>query len=518
MCPSANKNSAAPKNPVLLTGNLQADTKKIHADFGNSCDLIVNTMTYGKPSYAIATVYISDLVKDMTLDSISEELSAFKLDNARLRSDTFFEQIRRAIAKVRAPRSGSDFDTLYMELLDGNTVFIVEGNAEYFSLETSSDEGRAITEPTSQTIIKGPKDAFTEDINKNTFLIRSRIRNEALRVESVTLGTVTHTKIRMLFINGIAKASIVDDIRKRLSEIVYDGILDSGYIEALFKTDVYSIFPTSLNSERPDSVSAALLEGRIAIIVSGSPYVITVPAIFSDFMQASEDYYQSFYIATFIRILRYAALLLTLLVPALFVALTTFHQEIVPTPLLISIAAQREGAPFPAFLEVLTMELAFEIIREAGIRMPRAIGPAISIVGALVLGQAAVEAGLITGLVVIIVSVTAISSFAIANYSMSNAIRLLRFAFIIIAAGMGLYGISMGLILLVLHLCKVKSAGVPYLTPIAPWVKGENKDTLLLYPLWALKKRPGFTSAGASDKTSGPAPLSPVFRGKQELN
>ena len=202
--------------------------------------------------------------------------------------------------------------------------------------------------------------------------------------------------------------------------------------------------------------------------------MITVPAVFSEFLQASEDYYVSFFVASFMRIMRYIALLLTLLVPAVFIALTTFHQEIIPTPLLVSIAAQREGVPFPAFLEVLIMELAFEIIREAGIRMPRAIGPAISIVGALVLGQAAVQAGLISALVVIIVAITAISSFAITNYGLSNAIRLLRFVFIFLSAMLGLLGISMGLIVLVLHLSKIKSAGVPYLTPVAPKNKGRQ--------------------------------------------
>jgi spore germination protein KA len=251
--------------------------------------------------------------------------------------------------------------------------------------------------------------------------------------------------------------------------------------------------------------------------VDGSPFVITVPAIFADFIQASEDYFYSFYVASLMRIVRYIALFLTLLVPGLYIALTTFHQEIIPTPLLVSIAAQREGIPFPSFLEVLIMELSFEIIREAGIRMPRAIGPAISIVGALVLGQAAVEAGLISSLVVIVVAITAISSFAITNYGLSNAIRLLRFLFIFLAASLGLYGITMGMIILVLHLCKIKSAGVPYITPLAPYLKGANKDTILRFPLGTQKKRPVFITGNMADKTTGSVPMDNDKKGKQEI-
>jgi spore germination protein KA len=271
-----------------------------------------------------------------------------------------------------------------------------------------------------------------------------------------------------VYIQNIAKDEIVQEIRTRLGKIEIDGILESGYIEELIKDDRYSIFPTFLSSEKPDSVAAALLEGKVAILVDGTPYVLTAPALMIEFLQSSEDYYHHYIVSSMMRFLRVMAFLLTLIVPATYIAVTTFHQEIIPTPLLVSIAAQREGVPFPALLEALMMEITFEILREAGIRMPRAIGPAISIVGALVLGQAAVEAGIISAAMVIVVSITAISSFAIPNYEMSNAIRLIRFILMLLAGVLGLYGVLMGLIVLVLHLCKIKSITVPYLTPIAP--------------------------------------------------
>ncbi len=267
-----------------------------------------------------------------------------------------------------------------------------------------------------------------------------------------------------------------------------------------------------MNSERPDKIAADLLEGRVVIVCDGSPYVVAAPVLFSDFLQASYDYYENFYVASLMRIVRYIALFFTLLVPAVYTSLITFHQEIIPTSLLISIAAQREGVPFPAILEVLLMELTFEILREAGIRMPRAIGSAISIVGALVLGQAAVEAGLVAAATVIVVALTAISSFAITNYAMSNAVRLLRFLFILLAGMLGLYGLSMGLIILLLHLCKLKSASVPYLTPVAPLLKGGHKDTLVRSPLLSLVKRPAGITGSNAPRTDGRGTMDPVSK------
>ncbi len=503
--------------PELMYGDLKDNIETIISEFGKSSDLIVNVDANERAATTFAVVFLAEMVDDQAVVSLSEELNRKKLAEPKLKPEQYFTFLQENISNVRRRYDSNKFSALFDEILDGNIAFLVDGVGGFFSIAASSREGRAVEHPTSQTIIKGPKDAFTEDINKNLFLIRKRIRNKALKVEDMTLGKVTHTKIKMLYISSIAKTDIVKDLRDRLAGIDYDGILDSGYIEQLLKTDKYSIFPTILNSEKPDAVAGALLEGRVAIIVDGTPYVLTAPAVFNDFIQASEDFYYTFLVATAMRITRYIALFLTLLVPGVFIALTTFHQEIIPTPLLVSIAAQREGVPFTAVMEVLIMEISFEIIREAGIRMPRAIGPAISIVGALVLGQAAVEAGLISALVVIVVAITAISSFAITNYGMSNSIRLLRFVFIVLAAVLGLYGVSMGLIILVLHLCKLKSANVPYLTPVAPRVKGMNKDTFIRMPLWMLKKRPVFSSADTSDRTSGPQQLSSEIKGKQEI-
>jgi spore germination protein KA len=507
----------AEKNTVCLYADLDSNIEKLRSDFGNSSDLNINLIKQVNTNLSLAVVYLIEMVDTKTLNAISDELTKQTSEHTKIKREQSFEILMNQITNIRATKNGSDFTALYKELLAGNTAFILDGYGRFVSVSTSSDEGRSISEPTSQTIIKGPKDAFTEDIDKNVYLIRKRIRNEALRVEDLSLGTITHTRVRMIYINGIAKGDIVADIRNRLTQIDYDSVLDSGYIEELLKSDPYSIFPSILNSEKPDAVTAALLEGKVAILVDGTPYVLTAPALFIDFIQASDDYYENYYISSLMRLIRYIALVSTLLVPAIYIALTTFHQEIIPTPLLISIAAQREGVPFPVLLEVLLMDLTFEILREAGVRMPRAIGSAISIVGALVLGQAAVEAGIVAAATVIVVALTAISSFAITNYAMSNAIRFLRFSFIFLGGMLGLYGISMGLIIMVLHLCKIKSAGVPYLSPVAPLVPGSNKDTIFRYPLWKLKYRPAGISAARTARTKGKSSMDPNVIGKSEL-
>lgn len=285
----------------------------------------------------------------------------------------------------------------------------------------------------------------------------------------------------------------------------------------MIKDDRHSIFPTFFSSEKPDTVAANMLEGRVAILVDGTAYVLTAPAIFVEFLQSSEDYYYPYMVATFIRLIRYIAFLLTLVVPAGFIALSTFHQEMIPTPLLISIASQREGVPFPVFVEALLMEVTFEILREAGVRMPRVIGPAISIVGALVLGQAAVEAGIISSVLVIIVSITAISSFVIPNYTMSNAIRVIRFILMVLAAGFGLYGVFMGFIVLILHLCKLKSIGVPYMIPIAPSTKNGIKGTFVRLPIWKNKYRPIGISNDRSPRVEDNNPVTSEQKEKPEF-
>ncbi|WP_255305619.1 spore germination protein [Paenibacillus sp. Mc5Re-14] len=250
-----------------------------------------------------------------------------------------------------------------------------------------------------------------------------------------------------------------------------------------------TIFPLFYNSDRPDSIAAGIMEGKIAIFVDGSPFAILAPAVFADFLQSAEDYYQSFVYSSIIRILRYICLAICMLAPAIYVALTTFHQDMIPTVLLLSLSAQREGVPFPAFVEAMIMEVVFEILREAGLRMPRTVGQAVSIVGSIVIGQAAVEANIVSAVMVIVVAITAISSFVIPSYTFAIPIRILRFAFIGIAAMFGVYGLTVGILMLFVHLNGLHSFGVPYLSPFANYKSSEQRDAILRFPYRTKKHR-----------------------------
>lgn len=477
-----------------LSKDIDENIEKIKSELGNPGDLVVNVFEKNNINeLKYASIYIETLVDKKSINSMSSNIMELYRQSNPLEVSTpeeNFSILRKYSLSFRRTESGSDFDDLINNLLQGRAILLVDGYDKFISIDIYSIEGRYVAEPSTQSVIYGPKEGFIEKTEVNISLVRKRLKTKDLRVENLTLGSMTKTKIKLMYIDKIAKKDIVDEIKRRLNKIKIDAILDGGNIEELIKDDRYSIFPEFLSLEKPDSVAANLLDGKVAIFIDGASFVLTAPAVFAEFLQVSEDYYMHFIVSTFFRIIRYIATLLTIFVPSLYISLITFHQEMIPTPLLISIAAQREGVPFPAFIEAMIMESVFEVLREAGIRMPRVIGPAISIVGALVLGEAAVEAGIVSAFMVIIVSITAISSFAIPNYSLANAVRIMRFVLMVLAGMYGLYGVFMGAIALVLHLCKLKSIGIPYILPIAPKTKYATKDTIIRYPLWLNKTRP----------------------------
>jgi spore germination protein KA len=293
-----------------------------------------------------------------------------------------------------------------------------------------------------------------------------------------------------MYLSHIANEELVQEVKRRLNSIDTDSILESGYIEEFIQDTAATPFPTIYNSDRPDTIAAGILEGKVAILVDGTPFVLLAPTIFVSFFQSAEDYYQRADISTLLRCVRFLAFFITLFAPAFYVAITTYHQEMIPTNLVISLAAQRETVPFPAFIEALLMEFTYEILREAGVRIPKNVGQAVSIVGTLVIGQAAVAAGFISSAMVIIVSITAISSFVIPEAGMAIAARIIRFALIGLAGFMGLYGILCGVFLLVLHLVSLRSFGVPYMSPIGPFRAADLKDSIFRLPWPLLKTRP----------------------------
>lgn len=402
--------------------------------------------------------------------------------------------LKEEVITVGGIKEISDFDSILTAIMGGDVVVLLDGHKDGLMIGMKGWKDRGVQEPSAQTVIRGPKEGFTESIRTNTALIRRRIKDSNLWLENRVIGRITKTDVSIMYIKGIVDDKVVDEVRERLDRIDIDGILETGYIEDLIQDETYTPFPTIYNTERPDVVAAGLLEGRVAILVDGTPFVLLAPALFGQFLQAAEDYYQRWDIGNLIRILRYIALAISLIAPSFYIAVTTFHQEMLPTALLISLAAQREGVPFPAFLEALIMELTFEILREAGVRMPRAIGQAVSIVGALVIGQSAVEAGIVSAAMVIVVAITAISSFVIPSFNMAISIRILRFALMGLAASFGLFGITLGLIAIVLHLTSLRSFGIPYMTPFGPFIPSDQKDMIFRVPIWGMFSRPRLLS------------------------
>ncbi|MFD2614426.1 spore germination protein [Paenibacillus gansuensis] len=376
------------------------------------------------------------------------------------------------------------------ELLEGHCLLIPAPGNTILSYDVSKGDYRSVTEPTSEASVRGPREGFVEDISRNIALIRKRLKNEHLVFESMTIGSATKTKVYLTYLQNAASKQVIDEFRRRLQAIQTDSILESGYIEEWIQDKTFSPFPQLVSSERPDIIVAKLLDGQVAVMTDGTPIVLMGPVTFFQMFSSAEDYYQRADIATLTRWLRMIAFLLSIFVPSLYIAIASYHQELLPTSLLISLAAQREEVPFPVFIEAIIMTVTFEILREAGLRMPRIAGQSISIVGALVLGQAAVEAGLVSAAMVIVVSLTAISNFVSPNYSFSIAQRIIQFSFMLLAGVLGFFGIMSGVFFLLIHLVSIRSFGVKYMTPLAPVALSNWKDTLVRVPRYVMKRVP----------------------------
>lgn len=392
----------------------------------------------------------------------------------------------------------SDLQQVVNHVLDGNILILIEGESRMLAFPLSGFEKRAISETTNENVIRGPREAFVEDIHTNITMIRRKIKSSDLKMEQLLIGKYTQTKVFIGYIEGLCKEDLLTEVKQRINRIEMDGVLGSSYIEECIDDSPLSPFPQSQKTERPDVVSAALLEGRVVIFVDGTPIPLLVPVTFYMFLQSAEDYYQRYILTSFIRLLRYGFLVISLLFPSFYIAISAFHPEMIPTTLLISVAASREYVPFPGLVEAFIMELAFEALREAGVRTPKAIGQALGVLGALVIGQAAVQAGIVSAPMVIIVSMTGIASFIIPGYDLAFSIRLLRFPIMLLSGTFGIFGLMIGAILIYIHVVSLRSFGEPYLSPTAPLKVSDLKDVFVRAPWWLMKRRPSF--AGTSDK------------------
>jgi len=439
----------------------------------------------------IHVVFIDGLVNNITTsDYILKPLFQDRRFSFSRNELEIIKLIQAGTIYFSSQNTRNNISDVVLDVLDGSTALIFDREKTAITFNNKSLYTRAITEPSGENVIKGSKDTFVETLRVNTATIRRKIKSENLKIQNMIIGERTQTFIDVFYMDNIVNKLMLEELKQRLSKIKVDGVLTTGFIEEFIVEERSTLFPQIIYTERPDKFCADLIEGYIGIIVDGIPLGLIMPATLLQCLQAPEDYAQNHIVSSLIRYMRFNLMLLTLVLPAFYTALTTFHQEMIPSKLALSIQASKEGVPFPSFIEVLFMLASFEILVESAIRLPKTIGQAISIVGAIVVGQAAVEAKLVSPAVVVVIALTAISSFSMPNQDFANVLRVWRFIFVILSSILGLCGLTLGLLVLLTHLASIEVLGVPYL---APFVSGEYKnldDSIFRCLLPFQKKRP----------------------------
>lgn len=494
----ASSSGSVPEVPV--SGVLNQDMEWLKQHYVRCSDLIYRHITIGGHQHRQAAVFYFDgmtdsgvvhdnILRPLLLDAEIAEIDAETEENFR----NFFEYLKERLLPAGEITVADDLKQGAQAMMNGDVLLIIDGCRQAIVIDAKGFPQRPVGKAENEVVLRGPQEAFTEAMRINTALIRRHLRTNQLKLEEKTLGRYTRTQVAIVYLDGVANENIIAEVHRRLDNIKdVDSILDSSCIEQYIEDSPFSVFPQMQYTERPDKVAASLLEGRVALVVDGSPDVILLPLMFVQLLQSPEDYYTRLAPGTFMRWIRYMGLLIAILFPSLYVAVTSYHPEMLPLNLLLSIAAAREGVPFPAFVEALIMELCFELLREASIRLPGAIGNTIGIVGALVIGDAAVSAHLVAPQMVIVVAITAIGSFTVPSMEASYPIRLLRFPLMLLAAGFGLYGVALGVMAILLHLVHLRSFGFPYLEPLAPLKLNEMRDVLIRAPRWQMMVRPQF--------------------------
>jgi len=384
------------------------------------------------------------------------------------------------------------FEKVISEVNFGGCAVFIDGLDVAFTADVKGWEHRGVERPNTELVIRGPQEGFTEVLRVNTALVRKILKDEDLIVENVEIGRRSKTPCSMLYIKDIANEKLVNEVRRRLKSIKIDYLQDSGELEQLIEDSTILHTPQMIDTERPDRVASMLAEGKVAVIVNGSPFALVMPATATELFRSAEDSYVRFPYGNFFKFIRIIGLFITLLLPGFYIATINYHVEMIPTDLLLAIEASRERVPFPSIVEILILEISFELIREAGIRIPGPIGPTLGIIGALILGQAAVAANIVSPILIIVVAVTGIGSFSIPSFSLAFSLRVLRFGYILLGTLAGFLGFTTGLFIHLVTLVNAKSFGVPFMVPIGPRTSDRYIDDIVRAPVWKQEKRPDY--------------------------
>jgi len=473
--------------------NMEVTIENIRDILSNSSDVIYQVhYINGRHDLPVNVVFIDglvdtkivndDVLKPLTQEKVLEEIQDF---------NTIIDLIEHGTIYHASRKLQNDLEATIKEILNGAVALVFDKEKKAITFDIKGFDKRTISEPTTESALKGAKDSFIEVLRVNTSLVRRKIHSPYLRIKETIVGRQTRTTIAVIYIESLTNEKLVDEVMKRLDSINIDGATTAGSIEEYIVDNKYTVFPQVLNTERTDKFCHNILEGRVGLLIDGLPTAYIIPATFAMFFQAPEDYAQNYIISSFMRTLRYICSLITLLLPGFYISITTFHQEMIPTVLAISIISRKAEVPFPTSTSIIFMLLAFEVLIEAGFRLPKTIGQTISIIGALVVGQAAVQANIISPVVVIIIAMTGLAGFTMPNQDFANALRIFRMLFVISATMSGLYGLALSALILVYHLNTIETFGVPYFSPfVANEGREVTKDTLIRVPLHFMKKRP----------------------------
>ncbi|WP_129723101.1 spore germination protein [Xylanivirga thermophila] len=470
--------------------HVQLNSHNLKKILGGSEDVIFRCIYVGE-NVPVQLIFIDGLIDNSLISNFILKPLEEQMEFKRAKTEAeIIKGLDKGTVYYSSQKKQRDISEVLDDVLSGSIALVFDASHIAFTFEVKGFEKRSITEPSGENIIKGAKDAFVETLRVNTATIRRKIKSPNLRIEKITLGEQTSTSVGIIYIDNLTNRNMVSEVKKRLKNIEVDGVLTTAFVEEYIIDKKHTVFPQVLYTERPDKFCSNIIEGRIGLVIDGISLGLIVPAVFLQFLQAPEDYSQNFIISSIIRFLRFILVVVTLYLPGFYVAITSFHHDLIPTELAISIDFSKAGVPFPSFVEIIIMLIAFEVLVEAGLRLPQNIGQAVSIVGAVIVGQAAVSAKLVSPAVVIAVAVTAISSFAIPNQDFSNALRLWRFILVILSSIAGLFGLSMGGLILLYHLCTINILGVPYLSPFVATNGEREEDALFRFPISMQKNRP----------------------------
>lgn len=485
---------------VFFSSSLHSNLKQLQTILGNNPDIAIRRFYIDVYNVDAAVVFIKGLVdkeqiheqilKSIMLDLRKRE-NFVKEDLAiSSKSSKIKENIKDHVVTLTDVEEVKNIEDCVINIFNGETALLIDGVNAALLLGTEKWPSRQIEDPITDATVRGSREGFVENILVNMSLIRRRIKDPNLVLDKYTIGRRSQTTVIVTYMKDITNDNIIQEVKRRLEKIDIDQVPESGIVEQFIEDDSLSPFPQLLTTERPDKIASGLLEGRVAILVDGTPFTLLLPITITSVLQGPEDYYERWFVGTLVRFMRFGAVIVSLFAPSLYVALVSYHPGLLPTDLVISIAGSREGVPFPSIVEALLMEVTIEILREAGVRLPKPIGQTVGIVGGLVIGEAAVTAGLVSPMMVIVVALTAVSSFALPQYGVAIAIRILRFGMMLSAAALGLFGIIMFAMVITIHLVKLKSFGVEYTSPFIPYQFRDWKDALLRFPYKSLKQRP----------------------------